>query len=47
MDNKKPALPVSHFIKNNELLNLTNTHVLYNETGCVVNSNEYEIMFKA
>ena len=43
MDNMKPALQVSQFIKNNELVNLTNTHVLYNETGCVVNSNEYEI----
>lgn len=44
MDNIKPVLTVSQFIKdNNELVNLTNTHELYNETGCVMNSNKYEI----
>ena len=42
-DNIKPALTVSQFIKVNELADLTNTHDLYNETGCVMNSNEYEI----
>ena len=42
-DNIKPALTVSQFIKVNELANLTNTHDLYYETGCVMNSNEYEI----
>jgi len=51
MDNIKPALTGSQFIKVNELANLTNTHDLYNETGCVMNSNKYEdyyiIMFKA
>jgi len=43
MDNIKPALTVSQFIKVNELANLTNIHDLHNETGCVRNSNEYEI----
>jgi len=33
----------SQFIKVNELANLTNAHDLYNEIGCVMNSNKYEI----
>jgi hypothetical protein len=44
MDNIKPAFTVSQFIKDNELVNLTNTHYLCNETGCVMNFNEYEII---
>jgi hypothetical protein len=43
MDNIKPALTVGQFIKDNELVNLTNTHDLYNEIGCVMNSNDYDI----
>jgi hypothetical protein len=43
MGNIKPALTVSQSIKDKELVNLTITHNLYNETGCVMNSNEYEI----
>ena len=43
MDNIKPTLTVSQTVKFNELVNLTNTQDLYNETGCVMNSKEYEI----
>lgn len=43
MDNIKAALTVRQFIKINELANLTDTHDLYDETGCVMNSNEYGI----
>jgi hypothetical protein len=43
MDNIKPALTVSQFIKDNELVNLANTHDLYNATGCVMNFNDYAI----
>jgi len=43
MDNIKPALTVSQFIKVNELANLTDTHDIYDETGCVMNSHEYGI----
>jgi hypothetical protein len=43
MDNIKLALKVSQFVKGNALVNITNTRDLYNETGCVMNSNECEI----
>jgi len=43
MDDIKPALTVSQSVKVNEMVNLKNTQDLYNETGHVLNSKEYEI----
>jgi len=39
----KTYLTVCQTVKVNELVNLTNTQDLYNETGCVMNSKEYEV----
>jgi hypothetical protein len=43
MDNVTPVLTVSQSAKVNELVNLTTTGHLYNETNSAMNSKEYEI----
>jgi len=44
MDMIKPILKVSHFSRDNEIVNTTETHDLYNKIGQIKNFNDYALI---